>query len=238
MKKPILSIVLPTYNELENIYILIPKIEEKFSNVEHEIIVVDDDSPDGTGLAVEELNKKYENIRLITRRGGKGIGAALKEGYDCALGEIIMSSDADLSFTVEDMHRLYEKIKEGYDLVVGVRHGLLYSYYEMKKPIVIVKGTISRIGNAFLRILSGIDIHDFSANFRAVRKEAWDRIELKENTNVILFEMIIKAKHKGMKIAELPVSFKDRIYGKSKLRLTREISKAAFKTLGYIYKYR
>jgi len=234
MEELLLSIVIPTYNELENIKIFIPRIEDKFTDIEHEIIVVDDNSPDGTGIAARELNGRYRNIRVITRNKKDGIGAALREGYDCALGKIIISSDADLSFSADDMHRLYEKINDGYDLVVGTRHGIACSYYEMSKPTIIIKGTISRWGNGLLRIISGIDIHDFSANFRAVRKEAWTKIESKENTNIILFEMIIKARNKGMKIAELPVSFKDRIYGKSKLRLFKEISKAAFKALGYI----
>lgn len=233
-----LSIVIPTYNELENIKIIIPQIENAFADIKHEILVVDDSSPDKTGTCALELNKQYGNIRLINREKKEGIGAALREGYNTAKGTVILSSDADLSFTVSDMRRLYEKINEGYDLVIGARHNIKGCYYEMNRPITKIKGMVSRIGNAALRSLASVDIHDFSANFRAIRKTAWQKIELKENTNVILFEMIIKAKYKGLKIIELPVSFKDRIYGKSKLNLSKEILKSVFKSIVYLVQYR
>ncbi|MGR3302420.1 MAG: glycosyltransferase [Candidatus Scalindua sp.] len=115
MSKPSLSIIIPTYNERENIKILIPEIEKTFGHVNHEIIVVDDNSPDGTAKASEELNKRYGNIRVIVRKKKEGIGAAIREGYNSARNSIILSSDSDLSFTLSDTYRLYEKIQEGYD---------------------------------------------------------------------------------------------------------------------------
>lgn len=233
-----LSIVIPTYNELENINILIPRIEEAFSAVRHEIVVVDDSSPDKTGAGVLALNERYGNIRLINRDKKEGLGAALRAGYYYAKGRIVISSDADLSFSVDDMYRLYEKINEGYDLVVGARHGVKDGYYEMKKPLVRIKGAISKTGNTILRFLAGTDIHDFSANFRAIRKKAWGKIELKENGNVLLFEMIIKAKYNGLKITEVPITFVDRVHGESKLSLKREIPRAILRSLIYIVKYR
>ncbi len=114
---PSLSIVLPTYNEKDNINILIPRIEETFNHINHEIIVIDDSSPDGTARVSEELNKKYGNIKVIVREKKEGIGAAIREGYNNANNSIILSSDSDLSFLPSDMHRLYEKVQEGYDFV-------------------------------------------------------------------------------------------------------------------------
>ncbi len=233
-----LSIILPTYNELENIKIFIPQIEKTFSDIDHEIIVVDDNSPDKTGECALALNRQYGNIKIINRKKREGIGAALRQGYNYAKGTIIISSDADLSFSVEDMKRLYKKINEGYDLVVGTRHSIRGSYYEMNRPSVKIKGVISRIGNSALRTLAGLNIHDFSANFRAIRRKAWEKMETRENTNVILFEMIIKAKCNGLKITEMPVSFKDRVHGKSKLNLFKEIPKSILKVMIYIIKYR
>lgn len=233
-----LSIVLPTYNELENIKIFIPQIEKTFSNIDHEIIVVDDNSPDKTGECVLALNRQYGNIKIINRKKKEGIGSALRQGYNYAKGTIIISSDADLSFSVEDMERLYEKINQGYDLVVGTRHSIKGSYYEMNRLSVKIKGAVSRTGNAALRILAGLNIHDFSANFRAIKRKAWEKIETRENTNVILFEMIIKAKYNGLKITELPISFKNRVHGKSKLNLFKEIPKSILKVMIYMIKYR
>lgn len=233
-----LSIILPTYNERENIGIIIPKIEDVLKDIKHEIIVVDDNSPDDTAGSVLELNKKYGNIRIITRLNKKGIGSALREGYRQAKGGIILSSDADLSFPVEDMIRLVNGIKDGNDLVLGCRHEIKGSYYEIKGARTVIKGFISRLGNIILCVLSGTGVHDFSANFRAIKRTAWYELDIKENTNIMLFETIIKAKSKGMKIAEIPVSFNDRIYGKSKLKLSIEIPKFILKMGYYLLKYR
>lgn len=233
-----LSIVLPTYNERENIIILIPQIEEVFKSVKHEIIVVDDNSPDNTAECVLELNKIYGNIRLLSRPKREGIGAAIREGYNYAKGKVVLSSDSDLSFPVEDMLKLFNRINEGYDLVVGCRHSLKGSYYEMGKINTKIKGTMSKLGNLFLKNLTRMDIGDFSANFRAIKKEAWDKIDIKEKDNMALFEMIIKANYQGMKITKIPVSFFDRIYGKSKLHLFIKIPKYVFKMMYYIKKYK
>ena len=233
-----MSIILPTYNEKKNIGILIPRIEEEFKNVRHEIIVVDDNSPDHTANVVLELNDKYGNIRLDRRTVKSGIGAALRHGYNYATGTFILSSDSDLSFSTADMLRLYNKINEGFDLVIGCRHGIKGSYYDMKGFRTSIKGFISRFGNCVLRLLSGINISDFSANFRAIRKEKWEKLCIEQNTNIMLIEMIIKAKYHGMKITQVPVSFKDRLYGKSKLNLFIEIPKAMLNILFYLVKYR
>lgn len=233
-----LSIILPTYNEQENIGILIPEIEKTFININFEIIVVDDSSPDGTADRVIELNKLYGNIRLVSRIKKEGIGAALVEGYDNAKGKIILSSDSDLSFSVKDMVKLFNCFKEGYDLVIGCRHSIRGSFYEMKGWLVVIKGLLSKTGNYVLSYLSGMKIHDFSANFRAIRKDCWKKLNIEEKTNVMLFEMIVKAGHMGMKIIEVPVSFKDRIYGKSKLNMIVEIPKAMIKALRYLIAYR
>ncbi len=228
-----LSIIIPTYNEKKNIGILIPTIEKEFSKKykgSFEVIVVDDDSPDGTGECALSLNKKYGNVRLISRNKKGGIGSALKEGYDNALGDLIISTDADLSFDVKDMPRLISKTEEGYDLVVGSRH-LSRSDYEKPNFKSKIKGFISRYGNILVRKISGVDINDFSANFRIIRKEVWRRLNLKDNTNSVLMEMILKTKYKGYKVAEMRVKFIDRIYGESKLNLAKEMPKFFLKLI-------
>ncbi len=129
MTKPSLSIVLPTYNEKDNIKILIPRIEETLKHINHEIIVVDDNSLDGTARVSEELNEKYGNIRVIVRKEKEGIGVAIREEYNNASNSIILSSDSDLSFLPSDMYRLYEKVQEGYDFVWGSKIEELIPYY-------------------------------------------------------------------------------------------------------------
>ncbi len=237
MSKPSLSIVLPTYNEKDNIKILIPEIEKTFNHINHEIIVVDDSSPDGTATASEKFNKEYGNIRVIVREKKEGIGAAIREGYNNARNSIIISSDSDLSFLPSDMYRLFEKIQEGYDLVLGSRHSE-YSFYELTTLKVRIKGWISKNGNRVLRLITGIRVHDFSANFRAIRKDVWKRINTIEKTNTLLLEMILKCKYGGLKVTEIPVTFKDRIYGESKLNLGIEAPKFLIKMIKYVVMYR
>jgi len=225
-----LSIVLPTYNEKENLQIFIPAIQESFKAIDYEILVVDDNSPDGTPEFVTALSRKFPNIKLVLRDKKEGIGAALKTGYDLAQKEIILSSDADLSFSSSDMFRLYEKMEEGYDMVIGSRHSQ-GGFYESRRINTKFKYLASRLGNIVLRLLSGIRLSDFSANFRAIRKTSWNLIKTKERTNVILFEMIVKAKAAGIRITEIPVAFKERAYGKSKLNLGFEVLRFIIKLI-------
>jgi len=235
-----ISVIIPTYNEKKNIEILIPKIERllqnRFKN-DFEIIVVDDNSPDGTSNSVIKLNKKYGNARVVVRKDRKGIGNALKEGYNNAKGDLIISTDADLSFDAEDILRLVQKIEEGYDFVVGSRH-IYKNYYEKPDFQTKIKGFVSKYGNIMVRVLSGVDIGDFSANFRIIKKSVWNRLKISDNTNSMLLEMILKTRYKGYKIAEIPVKFKDRLYGKSKLNLVKEAPKFLIKLIFYVFKYR
>ena len=235
-----LSVIIPTYNEKTNIEILIPQIEsllqKKFKN-DFEIIVVDDNSPDGTADSVIKLNKKYGNARVIVRNGKKGVGNALKEGYNNAKGDLILSTDADLSFDARDMPRLIQKIETGYDFVVGSRH-IYINYYQKPNFQTKIKGFVSKYGNIMVRVISGVDIRDFSANFRVIKRSVWSKLKISDNTNSMLLEIILKTKYKGYKIAEIPVIFKERKYGKSKLNLAKEAPKFLIKHIYYVFKYR
>src|SRR3989344_1930433 len=168
-----LSIILPTYNEKKNIGILIPLLEKTFTNVSHEIIVVDDSSSDGTGEEVLNLSKRFHNVFLHTRKEKNGIGSALRYGYNQAKNDIILSSDADLSFSVDDLMKVYEKVVSGYDLVVGSRHSS-NSFYEKQRFAVFLKYSVSKMGNFLLRTFFRMPVRDFSVNCRAIRKSVWE----------------------------------------------------------------
>ncbi len=232
-----LSIVIPTYNERENIKILVPDIINTFSDVESEILVVDDKSPDGTGEEIISLSQIYPQVRLITKDVRKGIGSAIREGYNLAKNDVILSTDSDLSFNTRDMRRLYDTICSGYDLAVGCRHKE-GGEYEVTNYRVRLKKFISQNGNRVVRFVSGLDIKDFSANFRAIRRVVWRQIETRENTNALLMEMILKCAYRGARIIEVPVSFRDRRYGVSKLNMWIETPKFLIKLIKYVFLYR
>ena len=236
-KRYSISIVLPTFNEKENIKILIPELEKFFQTYKEcilkEIVVVDDYSPDNTAGVCIEMNRKYGNIVLIQKQK-EGIGAALQKGYFHAKGDIIVSMDSDLSFEVDDIKKLLEKIEQGYDLVLGCRH-LIKGHYEKKELATKIKGTVSSLGNKLIPLFTGIKLHDFSANFRAVKNNVWKSIDVQDQTNFMLLEMIIKTKKKGFKITETPVTFKERVYGKSKLNLFVESLRFLYKIIFSFY---
>ena len=234
-----LSIVLPTYKEKENLLVFIPQIEEGFQGTDFEIIIVDDNSKDGTRELVENLNRQYENIRLIERAGLLGIGSALREGYDRALGTFILSSDADLSFTVSDMRSLNKKIREGYDIVLGYKVEYRPNGQEVKRQksfSVAVKNHLSEMGNWMVRFMSGMGkIRNFNTNFRIIRRSTWQAVHTNEDRNFFLFETIIKAQKAGAKITEIPVTFYNRKFGQSKLNFFKEAPKYFWKLILYTF---
>jgi dolichol-phosphate mannosyltransferase len=231
------SVIIPTYNERENIGILIGQLHDVLGARDHEILVVDDRSPDGTGAVVEALAKADPRVKLAVKEKREGIGAALRYGYDLGKKDILLSMDADLSFKTSEAVKLLELVDSGFDLALGCRHKTGGSY---EAPTLRVKAKffVSRLGNRVIRGLVGLDLHDYSANFRAIRRSVWREILTEENTNSLLLEMILKVKYRGFKIAEVPVSFSDRIHGQSKLNLFIEAPKFLVNLLKYTFRYR
>lgn len=227
---PILSLVLPTYNERDNIEVFIPHLAASFYDVPHEILVIDDNSPDGTGEAVRKLSTQFPQVKLFTRWKKEGIGAALRYGYDYARGDIIISSDTDCSFDGTDIRKLYDGIINGFDMVIGSRHSD-QSIYEAPSWKIHAKYMASHWGNTLLRLMFGIPIHDFSVNCRAIRRETWQALATTEHSNFFLFEMILRAKACGARIGEVPITFKDRRFGISKINHVIEIPKAFYKMI-------
>lgn len=223
-----ISVVLMTLNEKNNIEILVPRLEKMLKKFETEIVIVDDSSSDGTIETAEKLGKKYGNIRIIVRKNERGFGSAFKRGYDEAKNDVIVSMDADLSFDEKEILKMIDLINKGYDLVVGSRH-MGSGQYESQKFGIKLKKAVSTLGNKYISFISGVKVHDFSANFRAIKGDVWKAIETKELNNSILMEMIVKTKYKKFRIAEIPVSFKDRIYGESKLNLKKQALVFLFK---------
>ncbi len=232
-----LSIILPTYKERKNLEVFIPQIEEEFRDVPSEIIVVDDGSKDGTTELLAALNSKFKNIRFIERPGLMGIGSALRDGYNAAEGEYILSSDADLSFSVPDMRALYKKIKEGYDFVLGYKiESSAPQATEMQHVSfqLYLKHIVSKLGNWLIRRVSGIkNLKNFNTNFRIIRRSKWNELKVIEDRNFFLCEMILKANQRGFTMTEIPVSFHNRKFGSSKMILSKEMRRSLIKLLQY-----
>jgi len=237
-KNPELSIILPTYKEKENLAVFVPQIEAEFRNVPLEIIIVDDNSQDGTRELLHKLNQIYHNVIFLERPALLGIGSALRDGYNKARGEYILSSDAD-SFITKDMRSMYEKIRTGFDLVLGYR--VTYTSAHGGKPkhktfiAWLETFVISPLSNWIIRTMSGIRLKNYNTNFRIIRSSTWKSILTTEDRQFFLFETIIRAKQKGAKIAEMPVVFYPRKFGESKVSFFRQAPKYLLKLIRYTF---
>ncbi|VVB99066.1 Glycosyltransferase AglD [uncultured archaeon] len=215
-----ISIVLPTYNEKKNIEILVPEISEYLakSRADYEIIIVDDNSPDGTSETAMELSKKNRKIRLVKNTEKKGIGFALRKGIESAKKEIILTMDADCSIKPREIGLLLAEIEKGNDFVVGSKY-LIGAVYEKGNFPLFAKAIISEAGNRYISIVSGVPIRDFSLNFRAFRREVAESTKPDDNKNFFLVQQVIQAHKKGFSIKDVPVSFLERKYGESKTKI-------------------
>ncbi|TDA32867.1 MAG: polyprenol monophosphomannose synthase [Hadesarchaea archaeon] len=213
------SVILPTYNERENLPLLLARIEEVFrkSKILGEVIVVDDNSPDGTGKLAEELKKKYPFLKVIHRREKRGLGSAYLEGYRASKGEIIITMDADLSHDPSYLPELIKAVKK-HDLVIGSRYVaggkvLGWSPYRI---------AVSRFANLLGRLTIRGSIRDFTSGYRVYRKKAFREIVkggTKAGGYAFQLEALCRAARMGLKFGEVPITFVNRKHGKSKLKL-------------------
>ena len=208
--------VIPTYNERDNIEKLIQEIHEHVPDAD--ILVVDDNSPDGTWKLVEEISLRDPRVHLIRRPGKMGLGTAYVEGFKWALErgyDIIVQMDADFSHSPEDIPRLIKEIEKGADFVVGSRYrnGVNVVNWPLKRLM------ISYFANVYARFMTGVPIRDLTGGFKAWRREVLESIDLdniRSNGYSFQIEMNFKAYRKGFKPSEIPIIFYERRSGKSK----------------------
>jgi dolichol-phosphate mannosyltransferase len=209
-------VVIPTYNEIENIERIINKIHEVIP--EMHVLVVDDNSPDGTSQAIEKMMSQDERVFLLKRAGKMGLGTAYCEGFTLALErnyEAIFEMDADFSHDPKELPNFLEQIKE-HDLVIGSRYisGVNVVNWPLRRLV------LSYGANIYSRIITGMPINDATGGFKCFRAEALRKIDLKaikSNGYGFQIEMNYKVwKNKG-KIKEIPIIFIDRRSGTSKM---------------------
>lgn len=205
------TVVLPTYNERENIALLIEGILDHVRPAP-EIIVVDDDSPDGTWQVVEALALKHPTVRLIRRTEERGLTSAISRGIAEAKGEIVVWMDCDLSMPPDRVPALLSVIAEGYDLAVGSRYArggadIGHSW---------VGQAFSRTINWFAGLFLGFSVTDYTSGFLAVRKEVFDTIQLRGDYGEYCIDLLYRAKRRGYKLKEVPYRCVARHAGESK----------------------
>ena len=212
-------VIIPTYNELDNITIVLDKVLSLscFFNV----LVVDDSSPDGTGDIVNQYIDKFKDrVFLLSRKSKEGLGKAYTEGFLWALEnnyDYIFEMDADLSHDPKDLDRMYQILEEtNYDVVVGSRY---------VNGINVVNWPLSRIllsyfASIYSRVITGLPIKDATSGFVGYRNTVLKTINLKKLLFIgyaFQIELKFKAFKNGFKILEIPIIFKDREHGESKM---------------------
>lgn len=218
-------VIIPTYNELENITDLIPDILNRYKNLDLDILVVDDNSPDGTGNYIEDLSKSENRVKLIRRSGKLGLGSAYIEGFKYALKnsyDYIFEMDADYSHSPKEIKNFLKAIKSN-DLVLGSRYvsGVNVVNWPIKRLL------LSYFANKYTRIITGLPVHDATGGFKCFRRTVLEKIDLnkiKSNGYTFQIEMTFKAWKKGFSIGEIPIIFIDRTAGQSKMsrKIVRE----------------
>lgn len=214
------TILLPTYNERENLPIIVWLLEKYLSEcgVKYEIIIIDDGSPDKTLEVAEQLQKIYGKEKIVLRPREKklGLGTAYIHGIKHATGNFIIIMDADLSHHPKYIPEFIKKQKEGdLDIVSGTRYsgnGGVYGW-DLKRKI------ISRGANFVTQILLRPGASDLTGSFRLYRKDVLEKLvkACVSKGYVFQMEMIVRARQFGFTIGEVPISFVDRVYGESKL---------------------
>ena len=220
------SIILPTYNEAENIAGVIGLI--KNNHPEWAIFVMDDSSPDGTFKIAENLSKKFDNIFPVKREGERGRGLAGAQGFKLALkygSDVIVEMDADMSHHPEYLKDLVREAKN-FDVVIGSR----YIKGGEEEGRSFIRRSISRMANLYLRFLLGFSIYDWTSGYRAFQRAALSSVisDIKSKGPSIVEEVLFKIKEKGFRIKEVPITFFEREKGASKLNY-----RILFKTLLY-----
>ena len=209
-------IIIPTYNEKENILKLVPKIFALPVGDLH-LLIVDDSSPDGTGQAAEQLRAAYPALSVLHRPGKAGLGTAYVAGFKQALeggAEFIFEMDADFSHDPAYVPQLLAAAQSA-DLVLGSRYvqGGGVSNWGLARRL------ISRFGNAYARLILGLPYRDLTGGFKCYRRAALEKIDLDRLSWVgynFQIETTYRAHRLGCKIVEVPIVFYERAQGKSK----------------------
>ncbi|NNK40837.1 MAG: polyprenol monophosphomannose synthase [Winogradskyella sp.] len=212
-------VIIPTYNEIENIEAIIKAVFNQKNS--YHILVVDDSSPDGTANAVKKLKEEFpDRLFLLERKDKSGLGTAYIDGFKWCLGreyDFIFEMDADFSHNPNDLNKLYDVCKSGNaDVAVGSRY---------VKGVNVVNWPMSRIllsygASKYVRLITRMKLHDTTAGFVCYHRKVLEALDLDGIRFVgyaFQIEMKFKAYKKGFKIIEIPVIFTDRTKGKSKM---------------------
>ena len=217
-RKPrLVSIVIPAHNERENLEVLLKRIDccLRPSSINHEIVIVDDNSTDGTSEFTDRAAAKNKRIQVIHRTGGASFGKTMKAGFTAAKGDVIVPLMGDLSDDPADILKLLSGLENGFDVAIASRF-LPSSSVEGYPRL---KMLANRCFNIFAAVIFGLEIKDLTNAFKAYRREVLESILIESKGFEINAEIPLKAHLLGFTIIEVPANWRGRKSGVSKLKL-------------------
>ncbi|MDQ6885537.1 MAG: glycosyltransferase [Candidatus Dormibacteraeota bacterium] len=216
MDKPALSIVMPVYNEGENIAGVLRGVKSAVATTPLEILVVYDFDEDNTVPVVQRLEREVPEVRLVRNTRGRGVLNALRQGFDAAQAPYVLVMMADGSDEAEVVDRMMERARAGADVVAGSR----YVRGGSQEGGPLLKRTLSRAAGLSLHWVAGLPIHDATSNFRLYSRRLLDAVRIESTEGFELaIELTVKAYRLGMAVDEVPTTWRDRVAGTSRFKM-------------------
>jgi dolichol-phosphate mannosyltransferase len=211
-----LAVIVPAHNEEDNIVKVVEKIERSL-NLDYELIIVNDNSTDSTPKLIQELSRRYSNIKPVHNKLGKGFANALKTGFNNVTADIVIPVMADLCDDLSVIPDMLDKMNQGYDVVCGSR----YIKGGARLGGSRVKGFLSGCAGKSLSFLLGLPTHDIANAFKMYRKKVIDSVDIESKAFEISMEIPLKAYYSGFKITEIPTVWNERAKGQSHFKVMK-----------------
>jgi len=221
-------VITPTYNEAKNI----EKFIENIQKLDLDLLIIDDNSPDGTTDIVKKLSENFSSINLITRNSKLGLGSAYREGFKWAANnnyEYVVEMDADFSHQFSDLQKLLDQ-RSPNRLVIGSR----YIYGGKTKGWSLYRKKLSKYANLLSRIIKKVHIRDMTSGFRVYSMKALEKSNYTDSTSdgyAFQIEMALKCLKSGVEVVEVPITFVEREFGDSKMNY-----QIIFEAIKYLFK--
>jgi glycosyltransferase involved in cell wall biosynthesis len=207
-EKPGLSIFFPAYNDAGTIasLVLVAHMTARELTDDHEVIVVEDGSPDHTGALLDEMARHFPWLKVVHHGENRGYGGALRSGFAAASKELVFYTDGDAQYDPREMARLWEALSPAVDFVNG---------YKISRNDPLHRVVIGRVYHWFVKLAFGLRLRDVDCDFRLLRRRVFDKVRLTRSSGVICVELMKKVQDHGYRLAEVPVHHFHRSYGKS-----------------------
>jgi glycosyltransferase involved in cell wall biosynthesis len=225
-RAPGISVFFPAYNDwgtIASLVVLSTVVLRELTD-DFEIIVVNDASPDHCAVILDDLQRQYPHLRVVTHPTNRGYGGALKSGFAAATKEWIFYTDGDAQYDVRELKDLWAA-KDGADMVNG---------FKIARSDPLHRVVIGKVYHWIVKLAFGLRIKDVDCDFRLLRKAVFDKIELTRNSGVICVELVTKIEKNGFVVKHVPVHHLHRLHGRSQFFNFRRVGRVAWE-IGFLW---